>query len=318
MIWSTLVSLLRTVLYGWAVSLWQVLKRFCRLRHRRPKQGTEHRPTAPTNCIPIDHPALVRPDPLLYSQRYLRNLGLAVTWNNPDIVLFKNGVPVSSSNLGPETTYDVQVRIWNNSLEAPVIAMPVHLSYLDFGIGTEPIPIGSASADVGVKGSGDQPGFVSIQWTTPVTPGHYCLQALLDPVDDIDRSNNLGQENTNVVAAQSPATFTFKLRNNTRLERIYRFELDGYELPPMLPCAEAQTEPERRLERHRLGDHPIPNDFAIEITPPNPTIAPENEITITVTVEPPNGFQGQKSINVNAYHDQGFAGGVTLIVVKEP
>ena len=101
MTWSIVVSLLRTTLYGWAVSLWRFL-RLWRLLHRRPKEG--HRPPAPTGCIPVDHPALVRPDPLLYSQRYLRDRGLAVTWDNPDIILFRGGVPVSSSDLDPGTT----------------------------------------------------------------------------------------------------------------------------------------------------------------------------------------------------------------------
>jgi hypothetical protein len=315
MTWSTIVSLLRTLLYGWAVSLW----RFLRLLHglkRHPKHP--HRPPAPTNCTPIDHPALVRPDPLLYSQRALLDRGLAVTWDNPDIVLFRGGVAVSSAALDPATTYDVQIRIWNNSLEAPVVAMPVRLSFRDFGVGTEPIEIGTASVDVGVKGSADQPSFASIPWTTPATPAHYCLQALLDPFDDVDRSNNLGQENTNVVEAQSPATFTFALRNDTHGTRTYRFELDGYELPPLQQCADDPVEPARRLERHRRAGHPLPGGFSVQVAPEAPTLAPGDQTTITVTAEPPAGFTGRQPINVNAFHDVGFAGGVTLTVVKEP
>jgi hypothetical protein len=234
------------------------------------------------------------------------------------MTLFRGGTPASSSDLDPGTTYDVRVRVWNNSLEAPVIAMPVHLSFLGFGVGTEPIPVASATVDVGVKGSADQPRFVSIPWTTPVTPGHYCLQALLDPVDDLDRSNNLGQENTNVAAAHSPATFTFALRNDTRRARTYRFELDGYELPPVRPCADDRTDPARRLERHRLADHPLPEGFEVQVTPATPTLDAGDAVTITVSVEPPAAFQGRRSINVNAFHQQGFAGGVTLTVVKEP
>jgi hypothetical protein len=316
--WSTVVSLFRTVLYGWAVSLWEFLRSLCQLLHRGPKVGPEHLPTSPTNCVTIDHPALVRPDPLLYSQRYLHARGLAVTWNNPDIVLFRGGVPVSSAELEPGITYNVNVRIWNNSLEAPVIAMPVHLTYREFGVGTQNQPIASDTVDVGVKGSSDQPGFVSIPWTTPVTPGHYCLQVLLDPADDVDRSNNIGQENTRVVATQSAATFVFTLRNDTRQERVYSFETDGYELPPARPCADDRTESATRLERHRRAGHPLPDGFDVQITPPAPTLAPEEAVTITATVEPPAGFQGRQAININAFYDQGFAGGVTVTVVKEP
>ena len=38
---------------------------------------------------------------------------------------------------------------------------------------------------------------------------------------------------------------------------------------------------------------------------------------IIVKVEPPIGFLGRQVINLNAFHEQGFAGGVTLTVIKE-
>ena len=55
--------------------------------------------------------ATVRPDPLIYSQPYLMAQGLAVTWDNPDIELFEDGVAVSSSALKPDHPYEVQVRV---------------------------------------------------------------------------------------------------------------------------------------------------------------------------------------------------------------
>jgi hypothetical protein len=316
MFWSTVVSLLRTMLFGWVGSLLEFLKRLHKTRME--KMEPEHRPPARTDCVPIDHPAFVRPDPLLYSQRQLLAQGLAVTWDNPDITLFKAGVPVSSAELEPNTTYDVSARIWNNSPEAPVVEMPVRLSFLDFGVGTEPIPIASGRVDVGVKGSAGAPGFVSIPWTTPATPGHYCLQVLLDPADDSDTSNNLGQENTDVVEAHSPATFTFTLRNDTRRERNYRFETDGYAIPQRETCTGDPPDTKRLLERHRRADHPVPAGFAVQISPPTPTLAAGAATAITVTVEPPAGFAGRQPINVNAFHEQGFAGGVTLTTVKGP
>jgi hypothetical protein len=313
---STIWSFLRTILYGWAVSLGRFACSMCRALRRRRKDRGEPRPTAPTNCTPIDHPAMMRPDPLVYSQRYLRNLGLDVTYDNPDIVLFRGGVPVSSAELLPGTTYDVQIRIWNNSVDCPVVAMPVHLSYKDFGIGPTPIPITSTSADVGVKGSAAQPAFASIPWTTPIVPGHYCLQVLLDPYDDTEPENNLGWENTRIVEAQSAATFTFSLENETKDERSYRFEVDAYGAPVPRPCDDEPRE--RRLEAHRHGSHQVPNGFDVDIAPPRPVLAPGASVTVTVTVEPPAGFQGRQTINVNAFHERGFAGGVTLTVVEEP
>src|SRR5262245_53761864 len=247
--------LFRTLLFGWVRSvkdLFKVIKNVIeRKKHRDDPKGPQH-------CFPVDNPALMRPDPLLYSQRALLAQGLAVTWDNPDITLFKGGVPVSSSELETSTTYEVRIRVWNNSLEAPAIQLPVHLSYLDFGIGTEPIPIGSTKIDVGVKGSASQPALVSMSWTTPATTGHYCLQVLLDPADDLDFTNNLGQENTDVAQATSPAQFSFTLRNNTPRARHYRFELDAYVIPDLLPCSFVEDNKAILLERHKREGHPVP------------------------------------------------------------
>lgn len=309
-----LVSLVRVIIYGWVIALWQFLKllcQFCRKRCARP-------PKTPLECLQIDHPGFVRPDPLLYSQSYLTAQGLAVTYDNPDISLSKGGVPVSSNDLEPATTYEVTARIWNNSLEGPVIGMQVYLSFLDFGVGNEPIPIASGSVDVGVKGSSTQPGFVTIPWTTPPTPGHYCLQVLLDPADDTNLLNNLGQENTNVNKAHSPAVFEFTLRNDTPKSRRYHFEVDAYEIPALPKCGDTRPDDAATLRRHRPDAHPVPAGFVVKIEPPTPALDPGVSVTITVSVEPPAGFVGRQPLNINAFHEQGFAGGVTLITVKEP
>jgi hypothetical protein len=305
--------LFRTLLFGWVRSVKDLFKVIKNVIERKKHRDD---PKSPQHCFPTDNPALMRPDPLLYSQRALMAQGLAVTWDNPDIVLFKGGVPVLSTQLETSTTYDVQIRVWNNSVDAPVVHMPVHLSFLDFGVGTEPIPVGDAKVDVGVKGSATQPAFVSIPWTTPPTPGHFCLQALLDPADDVDFGNNLGQENTDVAQATSPASFSFTLRNNTKRARPYRFELDAYEIPPAPDCGSPAAGRDVILQRHRRGNHPVPPGFSIAITPATATLAPGAQIAVHVAATPPAGFIGRQPINVNCFHDGGFAGGVTLTVTK--
>jgi hypothetical protein len=310
---SALVVLLRTILYGWIVALWELIKYICAWFKKRKCGG--RRPTK-GGCVPIDHPAFVRPDPLIYSQQELIAKGLAVTWDNPDIQLFKAGVPVPSSGLDPSTTYEVRARIWNKSTEAPVIDMPVHLSFLDFGIGAQSTHVGTVKTDVGVLGSAQQPGFASWLWTTPSTPGHYCLQVLLDPADDINSPNNLGQENTDVIATHSPAEFKFTLRNNTPNTHRYRFELDAYQIPSLPKCDDVRPNSDA-LTPHRRRTHPVPPGFAIQINPSTPTLNADQSAVVTVTVDPPAGFTGRQTINVNAFHDQGFAGGVTLTCVKE-
>lgn len=311
---SAFFVLIRTVLYGWIIALWELVRAFC--AWLKQQKCVDHRPTQ-SGCVKIDHPAFVRPDPLIYSQQYLLAQGLAVTWDNPDIALFRGGVAVSSANLEPATTYEVRARVWNNSFEAPVIGMPVHLRFHDFGVGPDPIPIGDTTVDVGVKGSPNQPGLAQWLWTTPSAPGHYCIQVLLDPIDDINLANNLGQENTNVVAVHSPADFTFTLRNNTRRARRYQFEVDSYQIPSLPKCDEVRPNHDAGLRQHRRDAHPVPDGFMVQINPSSVSLNSLESTLIKVLVEPPARFIGRQSINVNAFHDQGFAGGVTLTCVKE-
>jgi hypothetical protein len=122
------------------------------------------------NCQHVPAHIYKRPDPMIYSQQYLMSKGLAVTWDNPDIHLELGGVPVDSHDLKPNTTYDVIARIWNNSLDAVVVNMPVEFSYLSFGIGTTKTHIETTAVDVGVKGAPGCPAFARVPWTTPTWP----------------------------------------------------------------------------------------------------------------------------------------------------
>src|SRR5438309_1673546 len=148
-----LIFVLRTLLFGWLIAIPKLIALICRVCRRRRCEGSQRDCRAARSpCVLIDDPAFVRPDPLIYAQYYLRSLGLAVTWNNPDIELHLNGVPVSSSLLEPGTKYEIVARIWNGSLNAPLAGLPVHFSYLDFGAGTINVPIDSTKVDLGVKG----------------------------------------------------------------------------------------------------------------------------------------------------------------------
>ena len=88
--------------------------------------------------IPINHPAWKKPDPMIYDQYYLMSLGLAVSWQNPDIQILRNGVPVASAyDLEPATTYEIVATIWNGSTSGVISGMPVSFSYLSFGVQTK-------------------------------------------------------------------------------------------------------------------------------------------------------------------------------------
>jgi hypothetical protein len=307
---KTLLSDRVSALRDFSQRVHTVFTQWCRRKHLG-KVPTSNR------CVPISDPAFVRPDPLIYDQYYLTSLGLAVTWDNPDIQLYLNGSPVSSTQLQPGTTYEVVAQVWNNSTKAPVVGMPVAFSFLEFGVGTVSVPIGSTQIDLGVKGGPNCPAFAKMPWTTPTTPGHYCLQVLLQPVDDTNTQNNLGQENTDVGTAHSPAVFTFTLRNDTDRSQTYRFALDAYTPGTPDPC-NGSSNPEdarrARLTRHQRGSQPVPAGWQVKIDNDAPSLAPGQSIAVTVTATPPGSFTGNQTLNVNAFHEGGLAGGVTLTV----
>jgi len=320
-----LLAILRALFLSSGPALVEVL-RFLRRLFRRSERRVDEQGTR-AHCVPIDHPAFRRPDPLIYDQYYLMNLGLAVTWDNPDIDLLLDGKAVPAGSLQPSTHYEVRVRVWNASFTAPVVQMPVHLSYLAFGVGTVSYPVDTKPISVGVIGAPDQPNYVSFDWLTPSTPGHYCLQALLDPADDANNANNLGQQNTDVGVAHSPATFTFELRNASRRAHRYHFTVDGYTIPPADPCPadggrsdqrSADEQRRKRLAAHLPSAHPVPAGWHVDVSPELPELAPGEQLTITVTATPPDGWTGQQSLNVNAFDDRDeLSGGVTLTVLRE-
>jgi hypothetical protein len=296
----------------------------------------------PSSCIPIRHPAFRKPDPLIYDQYYLMSLGLAVSWQNPDIQILQGGVPVASAyNLLPSTAYTIRARIWNGSTTGVCSGMPVTFSYLSFGVGTVSHPIGTTAVNLGVKGSALAPAFAEMVWITPPTPGHYCIQVSFFWADDANPFNNLGQENTQVVTAASPANFTFTLRNAGETRRQFRFEVDAFQLAPPPPCGEttgrgngnrngsrnrggtprgapvAATEiaPATRVRNSR-ADNPLPQGWTIAFNPAAPVLDPGQEMEIAAIVTPDDSFHGTKPINVHAFAGQQLAGGVTIVVQR--
>jgi len=320
-IYELLIMLLKILLFGWVKSFANVLKLIwakileCRRRRKIPER---ERKVPDGKCVPIQRPEFHQPDPLIYAQFYLMSLGLAVTWDNPDIVLEQAGVPVSSSKLQPDTDYDVIARIWNNSTEAPVAGLPVQFSFLSFGIGTTNTAIGSTAVDLGVKGGPNHPAFARMKWHTPKKVGHYCIQVFLDWFDDANPNNNLGQENTQVGTAHSPADFTFNLRNATPEWHDFHFETDSYAIPALLPCPEqpmrAATRSTDDLAHHRRQAHPVPEGWSVEFNPSRPRLGPQEEVEIHARIAPPAGFLGTQPVNVNAFYQGSFVGGVTLYV----
>lgn len=305
-------------------------------------------------CVHLPSDVYKRPDPLIYAQYYLMKMGLAVTWDNPDIQLFEPdatkpdglGAAVASVALKADHDYKVRVRVWNGSYDAPAVGLPVHLSYLTFGVGTTSTFIGTSHINLGVKGSEHHPGFALFDWRTPAAGGHYCLQARLEWADDANPDNNLGQENVNVGVLHSPADFTFMLHNDAAIRRQFIIEADVYKLPKRLPCddprasyppikgrrgerlpmsrlAESRARWDRALAEQGYGKFAVPSDWKVTIDPKELFLSAGEEQLIKVSIEPtgpepilPMAF----NIGVFALYSEGhlsFEGGVTLYVTKQ-
>lgn len=277
--------------------------------------GTPSRPaTGERQTIPAT--IYRRPDPMIYDQYYLQSLGLAVTWDNPDIHLERPlGTPVASHDLKPGTDYHVISRVWNLSERAPAPHLPVQVSYLSFGIGTKKTTFAQTHVNLPVKGSPGLPVYSDVVWTTPSSPGHYCLQVELmwPAADDENPGNNLGQHNTDVAALHSPATFQFPVRNDhmTRARRI-RLVADAYAIPPLPGCDDrGRTD---AAARHHPQSFPVPEGWLVEISPSELSLDAQREEVVSVTVTAPDGFSGRQPLNVNAFDETELLGGVTVYI----
>jgi len=306
---------------------------------RKPEFGPDRAPPR-RGSVRVPSDVYKRPDPLIYSQQFLMSQGLAVTWDNPDIWLETvgsgdkpSGATVSSHELTADTDYFVIARAWNGSVEAPAVNLPVHFSYLTFGIGTISTPIGVAHVDLPAKGVAGCPALAAMKWHTPAATGHYCLQVRLVWPDDAEPGNNLGQENTDVKALNSPhAVFEFPVRNDTGVRRLLRLEADFYRISERPQCNPGQPPAanphlsanqialHRRMARaeHSRGNFRVPFGWTIQLVPNHLDLAPGDQQTVTLDVTAPDGFEGRQAINVNALSGERLVGGVTLYVTGTP
>lgn len=292
-------------------------------------------------CAIVPPDVYKRPDPLIYSQTYLMEQGLAVTWDNPDIQLFEGGIAVPSASLKADTDYEVVATVYNNSTAAPAVGMPVEFSFRTFGVGAAVIPIDTTTVNLPVKGAPGHPAMAKVKWHTPAKAGHYCLLVRLVWADDANPKNNLGQENTNVGIAASPAVFQFPVRNEDTIRKRIHMTADAYTIPAKISC---QQKPDKRDSdrknadmrredvliptteedadwtfarvRHGVRSFPIPAGWVLKIEPREFELDPGATQGVTVSIEPPADFRGERPINVNAMHGPLLLGGVTLKVRK--
>lgn len=162
-------------------------------------------------CVYVPERIINRPDPCLYSQFLLMQLGLPVTWDNPDVAIFLDGVEQYTYDLRVDTEYEVQVTVHNSSRDKAAPGTFVTLRWIEFGAGGQiRHPIATRMVDVPIW-----PGTatVSTAWRTPASPGHYCLEVELSHAQDGNPANNRGWNNTQVKAAASEVRTPVRIFN---------------------------------------------------------------------------------------------------------
>jgi hypothetical protein len=216
------------------------IRALCQLKHSRKRLP----------CLPLPPDVARKPDPLIYCQSYLQSLGIAVTWDNPDIHIFKGGVPVNPHDLQPNTTYEVDITVHNGSNEAPAPNTRVTLYYRKWSVSGPWIFASQGNVDVPVRGAAGEPAEITLPWTTPNDSGHFCVMAVLFHASDLNPANNFGQTNTDIspnAKRGQVLNFDIPVMHLLPGRRTLRLQLTSYRLPekPLYPAA-----PEGALSRY--------------------------------------------------------------------
>jgi hypothetical protein len=220
----------------WLLILFLLRRLLCIIR-RDCKKGEEENPR--DGCLDVPPDVARRPDPCLYSQRYLMAQGLAVTWDNPDIVVTELSGTPASLPLDPDRDYLVRGTIHNASFD-PAIGVSVRCFVRAWGVDFDdrvPVEVddgGQPAVRIVHIGAWGQ-AIAVFKWRTPnVDKGHYCLTVeCFHPADRVP-GNNVGQENTDVLRTAKAGTslkVVVPFFNRQRDVRAFRMMIDAYEIP---------------------------------------------------------------------------------------
>jgi hypothetical protein len=203
---------------------------------------------------------------------------------------------VDSNNLVVGQDYTVKVKVRNRTGFAAQGANVV-FKWENFGAGGpwQALPP-VVTADI----PADPPGVAEVQTTfQPHATGHLCLQVSVEHLEDIDVTNNTGQENLHVGYSSSPARACFTVWNPTKKPAPVHFEVRQL----FDPQAEHKTLWASWIE------HPDPQ-----------FLKPGEKARACVTVDPqkakvPTGTKAEFA--VTCYVGGHMIGGVNLIIVKK-
>ncbi|MFW9958085.1 MAG: C25 family cysteine peptidase [Candidatus Odinarchaeota archaeon] len=162
-------------------------------------------------------------DPYVYSQQDRSTWHLAggsLTYNNPSIEIYENGVYKNSWDLIQTHDYEVRVNVSNN-LNQPIYNTEITLAWAMFSVGREWHQIDADRSTPLIIDSYTIPEIPALGWELAIIPwlptqsGHICLNTTVFHPNDMNLKNNVGQENTDVARLQSPGKSWFLVGNPT-------------------------------------------------------------------------------------------------------
>jgi hypothetical protein len=271
-------------------------------------------------CVYFPERIINRPDPCIYSQFLLMQLKQPVTWDNPDIALFKGGVEQYTYSLAVDTTYDVAITVHNSSAEKEAFGTKVAVRWIEFGAGgLVRHPIDELIADVGRYPA---TAVVATTWRTPATPGHYCIEVELTHGNDGNPANNLGWNNTQVLAAHSEVKTPIRIFNRN-VGAPPREQATGVRRGT--PWNLVEIDVDSYIFHDAYGDHangdvmfaPRPPEWPTRVEPRLFHFAPDETFRdVELIIDAPDGQGHPEHFNVTARQGGAPLGGVTIVVTR--
>jgi hypothetical protein len=132
-------------------------------------------------------------------------------WDSPDIQVYDGGTPVPSNSLTAGHDYTFKATIHNDTAFQ---AQNVQVTFMwaNFGVGQDRVWEDAGTDTLDVPGNSVRQ--AQITWAPPGT-GHLCIKVVIYHVEDINETNNQGQENLHVGPTSSPAEVPFVIFNPT-------------------------------------------------------------------------------------------------------
>ena len=223
-------------------------------------------------------------------------------WNNPEIQLYDAATnnAVESNNLTVGTNYRIKLKIHNDT-DFDADNVKVTFKWANFGVG-QPDRVWEEIRSTEVDVPNHFVREAEVLWT-PGSTGHMCIKAEIYHIEDINSSNNFGQENCHVGPTSSPASISFMVWNPTEKPAMVFLEL------------------RQHLDRGTPDYRPIL--WGSEIIHPNPQlIKPGENFNAQVIINPdfakgkvPNGQKAY--FTLTGYINGIMIGGVDFEIIKK-